>query len=356
MDSVRAQNMTIGNEFNLNNREFAGYHVNMDKAGVDYLMSLGEVKYVEEDGVVRVAQANCVNQENAVWGLARTSAQNTGSRTYTYNSAGNGNGVTVYVIDTGVLATHTDFGGRATAPNEANFIPGESADDLNGHGTHCAGTIAGNTYGMAKQAAIVGVKVLGRSGSGTTAGVISGVNYSGQGSGAVLSMSLGGGASTAMDDAVNAAANAGNHVVVASGNSNTDACNSSPARAGGVNTDGSSRKVITVNSQTDQDVRSSFSNYGRCTDLFAPGSSVTSAWIGSNTATNTISGTSMACPHVAGMMAKYISSPVGRGADPDVAKAWLFSSAVQDGLITNPGNTATPNRLLTAGCGAFDPQ
>ncbi|XP_030845765.1 uncharacterized protein LOC590252 [Strongylocentrotus purpuratus] len=246
------------------------------------------IEYIEENGVVRT-------QAVGSWGIDRIDART--GLDQTYSPALTGAGYTVYVIDTGVNDQHVDFGGRAQqvfcADNLYTVIGGGN-EDCNGHGTHCSGTVGSNTYGVAKGVNIVGVKVLGCLGSGSNAGVIQGIEWviSNARSGrSVASMSLGSGYNQATNDAVNAMVDAGIQTAVAAGNDNADACNYSPASAA---------KATSVGSTTFADVRSSFSNYGTCVDIFAPGSSITSTWIGGTDATRTISGTSMACPHVAG--------------------------------------------------------
>jgi len=278
-----------------------------------------------------------VTQTGATWGLARIdqTALPVGT-TYAYNSSA-GAGVTVYVIDTGILITHVDFGTRAAWGFSA--VTSEANTDLNGHGTHCSGTIAGTTYGVAKNANLVAVKVLSGAGSGTVAGVIAGVNFvagTPNTSPRVASMSLGGGASPTLDAAVAAAIVAGIPFSIAAGNDNGNACNGSPARV---------PTAVTVGATTNTDARASYSNYGTCVDIFAPGSSITSDWIGAgNGATNTISGTSMATPHVAGVLALHLAdSPNTNPAD---LATWLTSVATP-GVVTGPG-TGSPNLLLYA--------
>jgi len=254
-------------------------------------------------------------ERGAPWGLARVSHRDSLSfgsfNKYLYAEDG-GEGVDAYVIDTGTNIEHVDFEGRA---HWGKTIPANDEDvDGNGHGTHCSGTIAGKKYGVAKKANVYAVKVLKSNGSGTMSDVIAGVDFAAQShteqvalakkgkrkgfKGSVANMSLGGGKTTPLDAAVNAAVNAGIHFAVAAGNDNADACNYSPAAAD---------KPLTVGASTIDDSRAYFSNYGKCTDIFAPGLSIQSTWIGSKTAINTISGTSMASPHICGLLAYYLS-------------------------------------------------
>jgi len=302
-----------------------------------------DVKYIECDQVMSInfeqdkearAPLATVTQTGATWGLDRIDQRSLPlSGSYVYSSVA-GSGVDVYVIDTGILTTHVDFGSRAQFVFTA--ITGESNTDLNGHGTHCSGTVAGTTYGVAKQASLKAVKVLSASGSGTTAGVISGVNYVTNNKSAtrpsVASMSLGGGASTTLDQAVQNSIAAGTVYAIAAGNDNGNACNSSPARVA---------TAVTVGATQSNDARSSFSNYGTCVTVFAPGTSITSDWIGSNTATNTISGTSMATPHVAGVLALQLALS---NRTPAASKTWITTNGTP-GVVTNPG-TGSPNILL----------
>jgi subtilisin family serine protease len=309
------------------NHAINGFAVKMSEAEAEALSLDFRVKFVEEDGVV-TADAT---QTNPPWGLDRIDQRNRPlSASYTYNWTGSG--VRAYIIDTGIRTTHTQFGGRASNVFDAF---GGSGADCNGHGTHVAGTVGGSTYGVAKSSLLRGVRVLDCNGSGSTSGVIAGVDWVRQNriAPAVANMSLGGGVSTALDTAVNNLHNAGVTIAVAAGNSNANACNSSPARA--VN-------AITVGSTTSTDARSSFSNIGTCLDLFAPGSSILSAWFTSNTATATLSGTSMASPHVAGVAALY------KQANPSASSTTIRNAIVNNattGVVTNAG-TGSPNRLL----------
>ncbi|CAL9444733.1 peptidase S8 [Streptomyces sp. DH-12] len=271
------------------------------------------------------------------WGLDRIDQRNRPvNRAYTYPDSA-GQGVTAYVIDTGVRISHSDFGGRAS--NGYDAVDGDNvAQDGNGHGTHVAGTVAGNAYGVAKKARIVGVRVLNNSGSGTTAQVVAGIDWVARNAvkPAVANMSLGGGADSTLDAAVRNAVAAGVTFVVAAGNESTNASTKSPARV---------TEAITVGATTSTDSRASYSNYGSVVDLFAPGSSITSAWRTSDTATSTISGTSMASPHVAGAAALYLAG--NPSATPAQVSSALTSSATT-GVVTSPGS-GSPNRLLYVG-------
>jgi len=304
-----------------------GFSVTMSPGQAKRLAADPAVAYVEQDRVITLE----ATQTNPPWGLDRIDQRNRPlSGTYTYpNTASN---VRVYVIDTGIRTTHNQFGGRATWG--ANFAGGQNTD-CNGHGTHVAGTIGGSTYGVAKQVRLVAVKVLNCSGNGTTSGVVSGINWvtANAVKPAVANMSLGGGASTAIDNAVANSVASGVTYVVAAGNSGANACNYSPAR---------SSSAITVGATTNADARASFSNYGSCLDIFAPGVNILSSWYTSNTATNTISGTSMASPHVAGAAALVLSAnPTW---SPAQVKNYLVSNATT-GVVTSPGS-GSPNRLL----------
>ena len=305
-----------------------GFAAEMTEEDALELASDPRVAFVEEDSEMEIV----TTQNNATWGLDRIDQTDRPlNGTYVYTSTGSG--VNAYIIDTGIRTPHTQFGGRASGAFTA-INDGRGASDCNGHGTHVAGTVGGSTYGVAKSVRLFAVRVLSCSGSGSTSGVIAGVNWVAQNRvrPAVANMSLGGGISTSLDTAVNNAINAGVTFAIAAGNSNTNASNSSPARVAA---------AITVGSSTINDARSSFSNFGSVVDIFAPGSSITSAWSTSNTATATISGTSMASPHVAGVAARILQSGF---ASPASVRNTIVNAASLNQLSGIPSGTA--NRLL----------
>jgi subtilisin family serine protease len=310
-----------------------GFAAELSDAAVAALRADPDVAYVEQDQVMRVV----TDQTPATWGIDRIDQRALPlNSTYTYTPTGAG--VTVYIIDTGIRVGHQEFGGRATSGYDAvdGALP---ADDCNGHGTHVAGTVGGSTYGVAKGVSLVAVRVLSCAGSGTTSGVIAGIDWvtanHQAGAAAAANMSLGGGASTALDAAVQRSISDGVTYAIAAGNSSANACNASPARVA---------EAITIGATTSSDARASYSNYGSCLDLFAPGSSITSAWYTSNTATNTISGTSMAAPHAAGVAALYLQG--NTSASPQTVRDAIFNSATSN-VVTNAG-TGSPNKLLFA--------
>jgi subtilisin family serine protease len=305
-----------------------GFSATLNQGQLNALQHNPNVAYIEQDQEVSVS----TTQTGATWGLDRIDQRNR-PIDGAYNYTPTGSGVRAYVIDTGINTSHTDFGGRATSGYDA--VDGGAATDCNGHGTHVSGTIGSTTYGVAKGVSLVAVRVLDCAGSGTNAGVIAGMDWvtANHVKPAVANMSLGGGASTAIDDAINRMHNAGVTVVVAAGNENQNACNVSPARAA---------NAITVGATTSTDARASYSNYGSCVDVFAPGSAIKSLWYSSNTATNTIDGTSMASPHVAGIAALYLQG-VPSATPATVANAIVTTSTT--GLVTSAG-TGSPNRLV----------
>ncbi len=312
------------------NAALNGFAADLSADDVARLSRDPRVASIEADQVFTIENT----QSGATWGIDRIDQRALPlSKSYTYTRTGAG--VTAYIIDTGIRFSHNEFGGRATSGFDA--VDGGTADDCNGHGTHVSGTVGGATYGVAKGIALVGVRVLNCSGSGTTSGVIAGIdwvtaNHTGSNP-AVANMSLGGGASTALDNAVKNSIADGVTYAIAAGNSNRDACKFSPARV---------PTAITVGATTSSDARASYSNYGSCLDLFAPGSSITSAWYTSNTATNTISGTSMATPHVAGVAALYLQG------NPSATPATVASAIVANSTanVVSGAGRNSPNRLL----------
>ncbi|SDD47546.1 S8 family peptidase [Actinokineospora iranica] len=316
-----------------------GYAAAMSERQAKRLAADPAVAYVEADQTVRLT-ADQANPPS--WGLDRIDQRDLPLDSK-YSYASTASNVNAYVIDTGINFGHTEFGGRAvsgidTVDNDSD------ATDCQGHGTHVSGTIGGSTYGVAKGVKLIGVRVLNCQGSGSTSGVIAGVDWvtANHAKPAVANMSLGGPVSTALDQAVRRAITAGVTFAVASGNSGANACNYSPARV---------TEALTVNASTRTDARASFSNYGTCTDLFAPGEGITSAWIGGSTASRTISGTSMAAPHVAGAAALYLAA--NPSASPAAVNSAVITAATT-GKITNPG-TGSPNRLLHTGSGGATP-
>ena len=302
-----------------------GFSATLPDAALAGLRRDGAVAYVEQDRVVRVADTQL---HPPSWGLDRVDQRNR-PLDMSYTNPSGAADVTAYIIDTGIRITHQDFGGRAshgidTVDNDFD------ASDCNGHGTHVAGTLGGASYGVAKSVNLVAVRVLNCSGSGTFAGVVAGVDWvtGNAAHPAVANMSLGGGPSPALDDAVRSSIASGVTYSIAAGNSSSDACGFSPARV---------TEAITVGYTDINDNRSSFSNFGVCLDLFAPGVSITSAWWTSDSATNTISGTSMAAPHVGGAAAMVLA-----------AQPWLSPAEVRDTLV----GTATPDVVPNPGAGS----
>lgn len=309
-----------------------GFAATLPAAAIDALQRNPAVSFIERDGIVTVSGSGTDNTVSS-WGLDRIDQRDL-PLSNSYQWTHDGAGVRVYIIDTGIRTTHNEFGGRASVG--ADFIgDGQNGNDCHGHGTHVAGTVGGGEYGIARATSLVAVRVLNCAGSGSNAGVIAGVDWVRNNAvkPAVANMSLGGNASASLDLAVNNAVNAGVVFAVAAGNSSANACNYSPAAAAA---------ALTVGATDINDVRASYSNFGSCVDLFAPGSNITSAWNTTNTATNTISGTSMASPHVAGVAALYLSA--NTTASPSAVESAIEGAATPN-KVTNPG-TGSPNLLL----------
>lgn len=329
---ARAKGLTVSREFA---NAFSGMVVSMTPAQSVALKNKPTVAVVELDSKVTASDT----QTGATWGIDRVDQRALpldGAFSYAANA---GLGVRAYVIDTGVLASHSDFSGRvstgwSTLDNTTNTT------DCNGHGTHVAGTISGTTFGVAKSATIVPVRVLDCAGSGSMSGVIAGVDWAisnhQAGVPAVANLSLGGGASTTLDTAIQSLTNDGVTVVVAAGNSSADACTSSPARAA---------SAITVAATDATDTQASFSNFGSCVDLYGPGVNITSAWYTSPTATANLSGTSMASPHAAGVAVSLLSqNPTWT---PTQVTSAVLGNATQN--VVKNATLGTPNRLLFNG-------
>jgi len=313
---------------------YRGYAARLDADALLAVRQNPEVLLVQPNGIATISGTQAPAPS---WGLDRIDQRNLPlNNSFTY--ANDGTGVHEYTIDTGILLTHNDFTGRVGNGFDA-ITSGGTANDCNGHGTHVTGTAAGTTYGIAKKATVHPVRVLNCAGSGSFAQVIAGMNWvtANRIQPAVANMSLGGGFDAATNMAADSMVRKGNvALAVASGNNSANACSSSPASA---------PLPLTVNATTITDARASFSNFGTCTDLFAPGVNITSDWIGSNSATNTISGTSMATPHVTGALALY------RAANPSSTAEQIFTMLLADAtpnVVTNPG-TGSPNKLLYIG-------
>ncbi|MGK3627028.1 S8 family peptidase [Acinetobacter pittii] len=303
-----------------------------DVAGTAFVEAMKKnpkVVSVENDTIMKV---DATTQSNPDWGLDRIDQKNLPlDSAYSYLQTGSG--TTAYIVDTGILSTHQQFSGRVLSGYTA-ISDGNGTSDCHGHGTHVAGTVGGSTYGVAKNVSLVPIRILGCDGSGASSNVIAGLDWilkNGK-KPAVVNMSLGGEANASLDSAVENLFNNGYVMVVAAGNSNTDACSSSPARVS---------KAITVAATDSTDTRASYSNYGSCVDIFAPGSQINSSWIGSNTATKVLNGTSMATPHVVGVVAEMLQSTPTT--TPQTISNNLLNQA-SNNVVKNP--SGSPNRLL----------
>lgn len=298
-------------------------------AFVEAMKKNPQVLSVENDTVMKI---DATTQSNPDWGLDRID-QKTLPLNSAYSYLQTGSGTTAYIVDTGILSSHQQFSGRVLSGYTA-ISDGNGTNDCNGHGTHVAGTVGGSTYGVAKNVNLVPIRILGCDGSGASSNVIAGLDWISKNGKkpAVVNMSLGGDASTSLDSAVENLFNNGYVMVVAAGNSNADACSSSPARVS---------KALTVAATDNTDTRASYSNYGSCVDIFAAGSQINSSWIGSNTATKVLNGTSMATPHVAGVVAEMLQSTPT--ATPQTISTNLLNQASTN-VVKDP--SGSPNRLL----------
>jgi len=331
---------------------FRGYIAECSKEVLQRLLREDHVvKYIENDGIVKASADTCYIQKGATWGIDRINERSPNiDNTYTYQIPPTA--VDAFIVDTGIYIQHKDFGGRAVWG--ANFVDNQNTD-CNGHGTHVSGTVGSTTYGVSKNVTLIAVKVLNCEGSGTNAGVLQGINYVAKNKNknrpAVANMSLGGGYSQALNDAVSAAVSAGVVFAVAAGNENQNACNVSPASTPQAITVGAT--TLTADGWSDENVdqRASFSNWGTCVDIFAPGQDITSTWIGSTTATETISGTSMASPHVCGAAAVYLEQNPSASATA-VANALVAAatSGVIDLACSSSACSKSPNSLLYSVC------
>jgi subtilisin family serine protease len=336
-ESARIASVLGGRVTHIYHAALRGMAIELPDAAAAALARVPSVALVEQDQVMTAS----TTQSNATWGIDRIDQHALPlSGTYTYGTTGSG--VTAYIIDTGILFSHSEFGGRAVTGIDEVTAGGDAAD-CNGHGTHVAGTVGGATYGVAKSVTLVAVRVLGCGGSGSTSGVIAGVDWvtANHASPAVANMSLGGGLSSALDQAVANSIASGVTYGIAAGNGNflgiaQNACNSSPADV---------PSAITVSATDRTDTKASWANYGPCVDIFAPGVSITSSWYTSNTATNTISGTSMATPHVVGAAALYLEQ--NPGATPAQVASALTGNATAG--VVKSGGSGSPNELLYTG-------
>ncbi|WP_441413144.1 S8 family serine peptidase [Arthrobacter sp. 2MCAF14] len=326
--SLRSSNVTVARTFT---NAMQGAVVTATPAQADELKRSGQVAAVEVDAPLKVS----ATEQGAPWGLDRID-QRTLPLSGTYTPVASGAGVVAYMIDSGVLASHTEFGGRV-ANGWTAIADGQGTSDCDGHGTHVAGIVAGQTYGVAKSATIVPVRVVDCTGSGYTSDLIAGLDWVAAnhvaGTPAVANMSIGGPPSPMVDAAVQGLISKGITAVVAAGNATTDACNTSPARV---------LDALTVAASDSSDRQASFSNFGNCVDLYAPGVGITSAGIASNTATAVMSGTSMAAPHVTGAVAALLS--LYPRLSPSAVGTLLLSEA-SSGVVSG-SSPGTPNRLL----------
>jgi subtilisin family serine protease len=360
IEGLRSQVSLTSNSSILNSYKigtFQGFSARLTDDLLANELASEDVDYIEVDQVARIAQ-DCRTQQTTEWGLDRVSERELNlDGKYIYPGQ-SGAGTDSYIVDTGIRITHNEFAtGRAVWG--ANYVNDGIQTDCNGHGTHVAGTVGGVKYGVAKATKLIAVKVLGCSGSGTYEGVIAGVNYVATEFGkskrpSVANLSLGGGKSTALEAAIRAGTTAGATYVLAAGNSNNDACTGSPSGVGGTAGPALTIGATTVEDQggNSEDSRATFSSWGRCTDVFAPGQLITSAWNNADDAVRTISGTSMAAPHVAGICVLYLGqNPTAKPAD---LKTNIPGNATPGLINLKCGSSsaclASPNKLVYSPC------
>lgn len=349
-EQIGGFDMQLGHVFeNLVEHGIVGYSARLSTLGLNILLKHDMIESIESDQARQLF--DCQQQTKDVdWGLARTNDANfTKSLNYNYHytTDATGKGVDAYVIDTGIYCENNDFQNKKVGTctfgfsSVKNFKGVVDETDGNGHGTHVAGTIAGQTYGVAKEANLIAVKVMSDKGSGSSSNILAGIdwvvgNVKKTGKPSVANLSIGGSFSQTENDAIKAATQAGVVMVVAAGNEDSDACDTSPA---------SEETAITVAASDDKNIRASYSNWGSCVDVFGPGSSITSTWIDAVDATNTISGTSMASPHVCGVAAKI------RSANPKFTVAQVSTKLINDAIAGQISDVkGTPNKIVFASC------
>lgn len=349
-EDIGGFDMQLGHVFeNLVEHGVVGYSARLTRVGLNILLKHDIIESIEDDQIRHLY--DCQQQTKDVdWGLARTNDANfthAVSYQYQYTTGSTGRGVDAYVIDTGIYCENNDFVNKKFGTCSFGFSAVKSAlgvvdvTDGNGHGTHVSGSIAGFTYGVAKEADLIAVKVMSDRGSGSSSNILAGIdwvvgNVKKTKKPSVANLSIGGGFSQTENDAIKAATQAGVVMVVAAGNEDSDACDTSPA---------SEPSAITVAASDDKNIRASYSNWGSCVDVFGPGSNIKSTWIDAPDATNTISGTSMASPHVCGVAAKILS------ANPTFTVTQVTNKLINDSINNQISDVkGTPNRIVFSSC------